>query len=165
MEILGGPLFAVAGAGESHGPGYTTIVMGCPTGLWLTRADIQQYLDRRRPGSSVHGTSRREPDQILLLSGVYNDGTKAQTQPLLDGPQIRVGDAVGENVTQTYAAGYTTGEPIAAIVLSNSTRSGDYAQFTGPFGEVRPGHTDLVKHFQSKGYADVRGGVASVPLR
>ena len=91
MEVLGGPLFAVAGAGESHGPGYTTIVMGCPPGLWLTREDIQYYLDRRRPGSSIHGTSRREQDQVLLLSGIYSDETKAQPQPLLDGPQIRLG--------------------------------------------------------------------------
>ena len=158
MEVLGGPLFAVAGAGESHGPGYTTIVMGCPPGLWLTREDIQYYLDRRRPGSSIHGTSRREQDQVLLLSGIYSDETKAQPQPLLDGPQIRVGNAAEDNMTRTYAAGYTTGEPISAIVLSTAKRSGDYAQFAGPSGEVRPGHTDLVKHYQSNGYVDVRGG-------
>jgi chorismate synthase len=60
--------------------------------------------------------------------------------------------------TGTYAAGATTGEPIAAVVLSSSKRSGDYAQFAGPQGEVRPGHTDLVKYAQSQGYADPRGG-------
>ncbi|RMH43290.1 MAG: chorismate synthase, partial [Gammaproteobacteria bacterium] len=43
MEILGGPLFAVAGAGESHGPGVTTIVFGCPPGLRVARADVQRY--------------------------------------------------------------------------------------------------------------------------
>ena len=158
MEILGGPLFAVAGAGESHGPGYTTIVMGCPPGLWLTREDIQQYLDRRRPGSSTHGTPRREMDQVLLLSGLYNDAIPSEAQPYLDGPAIHLSNQAEGQATRTYAAGFTTGEPIAAVVLSTSTRSGDYAQFAGPSGEVRPGHTDLVKHYQSQGYVDIRGG-------
>ena len=45
MEILGGPLFAVAGAGESHGPGVTTIVFGCPPGLRIRRAEVQEYLE------------------------------------------------------------------------------------------------------------------------
>ncbi|MGH9818240.1 MAG: chorismate synthase, partial [Candidatus Acidiferrales bacterium] len=54
--------------------------------------------------------------------------------------------------------GYTTGEPIAALVLSTSQKSGDYAQFAGPLGAVRPGHTDLVKYHKSRGYVDVRGG-------
>ncbi|MDF1512847.1 MAG: chorismate synthase, partial [Anaerolineae bacterium] len=158
MEVLGGPLFAVAGAGESHGPGYTTIVMGCPPGLWLTREDIQKYLDRRRPGSSTHGTPRQEGDQVLILSGLYRDGISAGQTPLLEGPQIHISHYGDDRVTSTYAAGYTTGEPIAAVVLSTAKRSGDYSQFTGPSGEVRPGHTDLVKYFQSRGYVDVRGG-------
>ncbi len=154
MEILGGPLFAVAGAGESHGPGYTTIVFGCPPGLWLTRADIQRYLDRRRPGGSVHGTPRNEADQVVLLSGLFS----AELERLLGGPEVRVGDGAVENVAQSYAAGYTTGEPIAALVLSTAKRSADYTQFSGPNGEVRPGHADLVKYAQSRGFNDVRGG-------
>ncbi|MBP9503578.1 MAG: chorismate synthase, partial [Candidatus Promineofilum sp.] len=64
MEILGGPLFSVAGAGESHGPGIVTIVFGCPPGLWLTRDTIQDQLDRRRPGSTRHGTPRHEADRV-----------------------------------------------------------------------------------------------------
>ncbi|MBN2390519.1 MAG: chorismate synthase [Anaerolineae bacterium] len=154
MEVLGGSLFAVAGAGESHGPGYTTIVFGCPLGLWLTRADIQCYLDRRQPGSSAHGTPRSEADKVALLSGLYTD----DSETLLAGPEIRtVADGV-ESVTRTYEAGYTTGEPIAAVVLSAAKRSGDYSQFTGPEGEVRPGHADLVKHYQAHGFNDPRGG-------
>lgn len=154
MEILGGPLFAVAGAGESHGPGYTTIVFGCPPGLWLTRADIQQHLDRRRPGSNAHGTPRSEADKVALLSGLYTDDLDA----LLSGPEVRtVADSV-ESVTRTYEAGYTTGEPIAAVVLSAAKRSGDYSQFAGPEGEVRPGHADLVKYHQARGFNDPRGG-------
>ncbi len=154
MEILGGPLFAVAGAGESHGPGYTTIVFGCPPGLWLTRADIQRHLDRRRPGSSVHGTPRSEADKVALLSGLYTDDHDA----LLAGPEIRTMAGGVESVTRAYEAGYTTGEPIAALVLSAATRSGDYGQFAGPRGEVRPGHADLVKHHQARGFNDPRGG-------
>ena len=60
VELLGGSCFAVAGAGESHGPGIPTIVSGCPAGLRLSRSDLQQQLDRRRPGSSKLGTPRRE---------------------------------------------------------------------------------------------------------
>jgi chorismate synthase len=154
MEILGGPLFAVAAAGESHGPGVVTIVFGCPPGLPLARDDIQTYLDRRRPGSSKHGTPRREGDRVLLLSGLYQPDEAA----LAAGPPVQVdedGDTYG---TSTYAAGLTTGEPICAVVLSTSSRSQHYDQFAGPAGEVRPGHTDLVKHYQSRGFVDVRGG-------
>ncbi len=154
MEILGGPLFGVAGAGESHGPAITTIVFGCPPGLRIRRADIQQYLDRRRPGSNKHGTPRRESDKVLLLSGLYDD----DHDRLVAGGDIttRIDDV--ESHTTGYAEGYTTGEPIAAVVLSTSQRSDDYRQFAGPSGEVRPGHTDLVKYHQSRGFVDVRGG-------
>jgi len=154
MEILGGPVFAVAGAGESHGPGYTTIVFGCPPGLSLSREQIQLYLDRRRPGSSRHGTSRQEADQVILLSGLYDTDPAALTS----GPSVVVGSGDKSSATQTYAGGVTTGEPISAVVLSASRRSGDYGQFTGPHGETRPGHADLVKYHQSKGATDPRGG-------
>jgi chorismate synthase len=154
MEILGGPLFAVAGAGESHGPAITTIVFGCPPGLRIERAAIQAYLDRRRPGSNKHGTPRREQDRVALLSGLYSE----DHDTLLAGGEITtVLDGV-ESRTQGYDTGLTTGEPIAAIVLSTSQRSNDYLQFAGDTGEVRPGHTDLVKYHQSQGFVDVRGG-------
>lgn len=161
MEILGGPLFGVAGAGESHGPGITTIVFGCPPGLYLQRSQIQAYLDRRRPGSNRHGTPRREADSVVLLAGLYQDdqdtlmGAPENADPASE-IRTRIGDK--EAITPGYEAGYTTGEPIAALVLSTAKRSGDYRQFTGPQGEVRPGHTDLVKHHKSQGYVDVRGG-------
>jgi chorismate synthase len=154
MELLGGPLFGVAGAGESHGPAVTTIVFGCPPGLYVTAAEIQQYLDRRRPGSNKHGTPRREDDAVVLLSGLY----QPDHEKLTAGLAIRVGDGEGASITTGYAVGYTTGEPIAAIVLSTAKRSNDYLQFAGSSGEVRPGHTDLVKHYKSQGFVDVRGG-------
>lgn len=152
--MLGGPLFAVAGAGESHGPAITTIVFGCPPGLFLRAADIQRYLDRRRPGSNRHGTPRREDDTVVLLSGLYQEDLDALTA----GPAITVQHGDDQSATTGYAAGYTTGEPIAAIVLSTAKKSADYAQFSGSTGEVRPGHTDLLKYWQSQGFADPRGG-------
>ena len=66
MDILGGPLFGVAGAGESHGPGITTIVFGCPAGLWINRSEVQHYLDRRRPGGNKYGTPRNEKDRVVV---------------------------------------------------------------------------------------------------
>lgn len=151
MEILGGPLFAVAGAGESHGPGISTITFGCPSGVWIDREQIQRLLDRRRPGSNKHGTPRNEKDQVVLTSGVFND---RDHEAMLSGPAIKV----GETEIPTYAAGHSTGEPVAAFVGTASSKSGHYEQFAGPKGEVRPGHTDLVKHHQSSGFVDYRGG-------
>ncbi len=154
MEILGGPLFAVAGAGESHGPGVTTIVFGCPAGLRIRRGEVQQYLDRRRPGSNRHGTPRQEADRVVMLSGLYAEG---EIDRLLSGPAVSVGGESG-SVTESYEEGFSTGEPIAALVLSTSQRSRHYDQFAGPRGEVRPGHTDLVKYHKSQGFVDIRGG-------
>ncbi len=150
MEILGGPLFAVAGAGESHGPAVTSLVFGCPPGLLIERAQIQAFLDRRRPGSSKHGTPRREEDQIYLLSGLFRD------TELYGGPSLFLAPTEGE--IETYGAGYATGEPITAVVFSRNRRSEHYTQFQGLQGAVRPGHTDLVKHYKSQGYTDYRGG-------
>ena len=153
MEILGGSLFSVAGAGESHGPAVTTIVFGCPPGLKLSRVSVQQYLDRRRPGSSKLGTPRREGDKVVLLSGVYSEDHE-----MLKGPEISVALGNEEISTRAYEEGFTTGEPIAAVVLSEAKRSGDYDQLAGARGDVRPGHTDLVKHYKARGFADPRGG-------
>lgn len=154
MEILGGPLFGVAGAGESHGPGITTIVFGCPPGLKLSRSQIQAFLDRRRPGSNRHGTPRNEKDKVLLLSGLYQDDHDALTA----GPAIQATVDDTPFAANAYEEGFTTGEPISALVLSASTKSGHYAQFAGPTGAVRPGHTDLVKYHKAKGQVDIRGG-------
>lgn len=153
MEILGGPLFGVAGAGESHGPGIVTIVFGCPPGLWLDRAAVQTHLDRRRPGSTRHGTPRHEADRVAFLAGIYQDDHARLTA----GPTLTL-DGDEPLAAGSYERGYTTGEPIAALVLSTSGKSSHYAQFAGPEGAVRPGHTDLVKYHQSGGLVDIRGG-------
>jgi len=63
--------FIVTTFGESHGVALGCIVDGCPPGLELSEADIQIDLDRRRPGRSRHTTQRNEPDQVKILSGVF----------------------------------------------------------------------------------------------
>ncbi|HIX61711.1 MAG TPA: chorismate synthase [Candidatus Halomonas stercoripullorum] len=70
-----GKLFTVTTFGESHGPALGAIVDGCPPGLPLSEADLQRDLDRRRPGTSRHTTQRREPDQVRILSGVFEGVT------------------------------------------------------------------------------------------
>ncbi|MGQ7249791.1 chorismate synthase [Halomonas sp. V046] len=70
-----GKLFTVTTFGESHGLALGAIVDGCPPGLELCEADLQEDLDRRRPGTSRHTTQRREPDQVKILSGVFEGVT------------------------------------------------------------------------------------------
>jgi chorismate synthase len=67
-----GHLFRFTTWGESHGPAIGCVVDGCPPGLSLTEADIQPWLDRRRPGQSKFTTQRQEPDQVRILSGVFD---------------------------------------------------------------------------------------------
>lgn len=70
-----GTLFTVTSFGESHGPAIGCIVDGCPPGMALSAADIQLDLDRRKPGQSRHTTQRREPDEVQILSGVFEGRT------------------------------------------------------------------------------------------
>jgi chorismate synthase len=70
-----GKLFTVTTFGESHGPALGCIVDGCPPGLSLSEADLQQDLDRRKPGKSRHTTQRREADVVRILSGVFEGVT------------------------------------------------------------------------------------------
>ena len=68
-----GHLFRVTTFGESHGPAIGCVVDGCPPRIPLTEADIQPYLDKRRPGQSRFTTQRQEPDTVKILSGVFAD--------------------------------------------------------------------------------------------
>ncbi|MCK2042985.1 chorismate synthase [Chromohalobacter sp. TMW 2.2308] len=70
-----GKLFTVTTFGESHGEALGAIVDGCPPGLELDASDLQHDLDRRRPGTSRYTTQRREPDQVRILSGVFDGVT------------------------------------------------------------------------------------------
>ena len=70
-----GQLFRVTTFGESHGPAIGGIIDGCPPGVALNEALLQAQLDRRKPGTSRYTTARREPDQVRILSGVFEGKT------------------------------------------------------------------------------------------
>jgi chorismate synthase len=70
-----GQLFRLTTWGESHGPAIGCVVDGCPPRIPLAEADIQPWLDRRRPGQSKFTTQRQEPDQVRILSGVFEGMT------------------------------------------------------------------------------------------
>ncbi|MBM7036267.1 chorismate synthase [Vibrio ulleungensis] len=78
-----GQHFRVTTFGESHGLALGCIVDGCPPGLELSEADLQGDLDRRRPGTSRYTTQRREPDQVKILSGVFEGQTTGTSIGLL----------------------------------------------------------------------------------
>jgi chorismate synthase len=107
-----GHLFRVTTWGESHGPAIGCVVDGCPPGLPLEAADIQAFLDKRRPGQSRFTTQRREPDEVKILSGVFTDDAGRQV---------------------------TTGAPISLLIENVDQRSKDYSDIKDKF---RPGHAD-----------------------
>ncbi|HKH21894.1 MAG TPA: chorismate synthase [Gammaproteobacteria bacterium] len=78
-----GKLYCVTSFGESHGPAIGCVVDGCPGGLALSESDIQADLERRRPGKSRHTTQRREPDEVRILSGVFEGKTTGTPIALL----------------------------------------------------------------------------------
>lgn len=100
-----GTLFTVTNFGESHGPAIGCVIDGCPPGLPLTAQDIQADLDRRRPGTSRHVTQRQEPDQVEILSGVYEGVTTGTPIGLL----IRNTDQRSKdyaNIAQSFRPGH-----------------------------------------------------------
>ena len=70
-----GRLFRVTTWGESHGAAVGAVIDGCPAGLPLSEADIQTFLDRRKPGQSKYTTKRNEADQVEILSGIFEGRT------------------------------------------------------------------------------------------
>jgi chorismate synthase len=107
-----GHLFRVTTFGESHGPAIGCVVDGCPPGIALTEADIQPYLDKRRPGQSRFTTQRQEPDNVKILSGVFTNEAGTQV---------------------------TTGTPIGLLIENVDQRSKDYSDIKDKY---RPGHAD-----------------------
>jgi chorismate synthase len=95
-----GHLFRVTTWGESHGPAIGCVVDGCPPLIPLTEADLQPWLDQRKPGGSRFVTQRNESDAARILSGVFDDG---------EGP-------------------VTTGTPIAIEIRNEDQRSKDYGE-------------------------------------
>jgi chorismate synthase len=123
-----GHLFRVTTWGESHGPALGCVVDGCPPGIPLAEADIQVWLEKRRPGQGKFVTQRQEPDTVRILSGVFEDE--------------RTGGQV------------TTGTPISMIIENVDQRSRDYSEIATRF---RPGHADYA-YFAKYGVRDYRGG-------
>ncbi len=122
-----GHLFRITTWGESHGPAIGCVVDGCPPGIPITEAEIQAYLDKRRPGQSRHTTQRQEPDRVRILSGVFTDEDSGQ--------QV------------------TTGTPIALEIENVDARSKDYGDIKDKF---RPGHADYT-YLLKYGLRDWRG--------
>ncbi len=123
-----GHLFRVTTWGESHGEAIGCVVDGCPPGLSLTPEMIQTFLDQRRPGTSRFVTQRQEPDQVKILSGVFED------------------DRTGGPVT--------TGTPISLMIENKDQRSKDYTEIRDRY---RPGHADQT-YDAKYGVRDYRGG-------
>ena len=97
-----GHLFRVTTWGESHGPAIGCVVDGCPPRIAISQAEIQGYLDKRRPGQSRFTTQRRESDAVKILSGVFEEGGQL----------------------------LTTGTPIALEIQNEDARSKDYAKIS-----------------------------------
>ena len=100
-----GKLFCVSSFGESHGPAIGAVVDGCPPGIPLTEEDLQPDLNRRRPGQSKFTTQRREPDQVEILSGVFEGKTTGTPIGLL----IRNQDQRSKdysNIAQSFRPGH-----------------------------------------------------------
>ncbi len=91
--------------GESHGPAIGAVVDGCPPGLDLSEADIQPWLDKRRPGTSRFTTQRREPDAVRILSGVFEGrATGTPISLLIDNVDQRSKDY--SDVAKAYRPGH-----------------------------------------------------------
>jgi chorismate synthase len=127
-----GHLFRVTTWGESHGPAIGCVVDGCPPGLTLTTEFIQQFLDKRRPGTSRFVTQRQEEDKVKILSGVFED----------------------ERVLAEFGGPVTTGTPISLMIENTDQRSKDYSEIRDSY---RPGHADYA-YDQKYGVRDYRGG-------
>ncbi|VEJ45011.1 chorismate synthase [Bartonella vinsonii] len=123
-----GHLFRVTTWGESHGTALGCVIDGCPPGIIFTRAEIQTYLDKRRPGQSKYTTQRQESDQVEVLSGVVvqDDGTTLMT----------------------------TGTPISLLIQNTDQRSKDYGSIAHQY---RPSHADYTYDVKY-GIRDFRGG-------
>jgi chorismate synthase len=123
-----GHLFRVTTWGESHGPALGCVVDGCPPGIRFTLAEIQHWMDKRKPGQSSFVTQRREDDIVKVLSGVM---------PGEDGETL-----------------VTTGTPVSMMIENMDQRSKDYGEIARQY---RPGHADFT-YDTKYGIRDYRGG-------
>jgi len=123
-----GHLFRVTTWGESHGPALGCVIDGCPPGIRFTLAELQVWLDKRKPGQSRFVTQRREDDLVKVLSGVMFDED-------------------GETMI-------STGTPISMLIENTDQRSKDYSEIAKRY---RPGHADYTYDLKY-GIRDYRGG-------
>lgn len=100
-----GTMFKISTWGESHGKGIGVVIDGCPAGLELEEADIQEYLDRRKPGQSRYTTKRQEGDQVEILSGVFEGKTTGTPISLLVRNQDQRSHDYGE-IMDIYRPGH-----------------------------------------------------------
>lgn len=97
--------FTVTTWGESHGKAIGAVVDGCPAGLELSTEDIQVFLDRRKPGQSRYTTTRKETDQVEILSGVFEGRTTGTPISLLVQNQDQRSKDYG-NIAYSYRPGH-----------------------------------------------------------
>lgn len=100
-----GKIFRITTWGESHGPGIGVVIDGCPAGLSLKDEDLQQFLDRRRPGQSRYTTKRNESDSVEILSGIFEGKTTGTPISLLVRNQDQRSRDYG-NIATTYRPGH-----------------------------------------------------------
>lgn len=100
-----GHMFRVTTWGESHGPAIGCVIDGCPPRIVLSEADIQPFLDRRRPGQSAFTTQRQEPDQVRILSGVFEGQTTGTPISLMIENTDQRSRDYGD-IAQTYRPGH-----------------------------------------------------------
>ncbi|HET9630137.1 MAG TPA: chorismate synthase [Novosphingobium sp.] len=100
-----GRLFRFTTWGESHGPALGAVVDGCPPGLAIGEADIQPFLDKRRPGQSKFTTQRQEPDQVRILSGTFEGRTTGTPISLMIENTDQRSKDYGE-IAQSYRPGH-----------------------------------------------------------
>jgi chorismate synthase len=109
-----GRVFRFTTWGESHGPALGAVVDGCPPGIALSEDDIQPWLDRRRPGQSRFTTQRREPDQVRILSGVFEGRTTGTPISLMiENVDQRSKDY--SDIAQAYRPGHADYATIVAV--------------------------------------------------
>ncbi|MFN5827027.1 MAG: chorismate synthase, partial [Rhodobacterales bacterium] len=100
-----GHLFRVTTWGESHGPAIGATVDGCPPGIALTEADLQPWLDARKPGQNKYTTQRREDDLVSILSGTFGGRTTGTPIQLMIGNTDQRSKDYGD-IAQSFRPGH-----------------------------------------------------------
>ena len=132
-----GHMFRVTTWGESHGPALGATIDGCPPGLALTEDDIQPWLDRRKPGQNRFTTQRKEPDQVRILSGVYEGRTTGTPiQLMIENTDQRSRDY--GDIAQKFRPGHADITYHQKYGAGRGGRGG--AGGAGATGPVAPGH-------------------------